>query len=226
LHSIFGHVPGLKVVIPSTPRMAKGLLISAIADNNPVVFLEHRWLYNIKQTVPEDMSGYPLDAAHVRGGGRDLTLVVNSDTYIEALRCLPALKAKNIKPEIIDLVSINPVDYRTILGSVRKTGRLVVVDVGTKAFGVGSEIIARVCEDEETYYALEARPVNIATQDCPCPMSPGLTEVYYPIADTILDQIMQMSGFLKTRIKRERRKDFHKLHMPSAENIDELEEWK
>lgn len=225
LHSIFAHIPGLKVVVPSTPRMAKGLLMTAIADNNPVVFLEHRWLYNIRETVPPGCYGYPLEAAHIRIG-KDLTMVVNSDTYIEALHCLPALRAAGIKPEIIDLVSLNPIDYRTILESVRKTGRLIVADVGTKALGIGNEIVARVCEDPETYHKLKEIPVSIATPDCPCPMSPALAMEYYPVADTILDSIAKMSDFLNLRIKREWRLNFQKLHMPSDENIDELEEWK
>jgi len=223
LHSIFGHVPGLKVVIPSTPSTAKGLLIAAIADPNPVVFLEHRWLYNIKQTVPADMGGYPLDAAHIRPG-RDLTLVTMADTYFEALRALPALKAAGIEPEIIDLVSLNPVDYVTILESVVKTGRLLIADVGTKAFGVGSEIAARACENLYVYRKLKAPPVIVSAPDCPCPMAPALSEAYYPVADTIIDAVAKMPGPW-TKIKREGRKDFHKLHLPPTENIDELEAW-
>ncbi len=221
LHSIFAHVPGLKVVVPSTPRMAKGLLISAIADNNPVIFMEHRWLYNLKQTVPEDRSGYPLDAAHIKPGN-DATIVTMADTYIEAYRALPALRAAGINPEIIDLVSINPIDYRTIFESVRKTGLLMVVDVGTKALGIGSEIVARVCEDEKTYRALGAAPVNISAPDCPCPMAPSLTEKYYPTADTIIEGFSKMGGFYNTKIKREKRTDFHKMHMPPGDNLDEL----
>jgi len=221
LHSLFAHVPGLKVVIPSTPRMAKGLLISAIRDNNPVIFMEHRWLYNVKQTVPPDDSGYPLDAAHIKIG-KDITIVTMADTYLEAYRALPILKAAGINPEIIDLVSINPIDYRTIIESVRKTGRLLVADVGTKAFGIGSEIVSRVCEDPRTYYNLRACPVNIGAPDCPCPMSPALTENYYPTATTILNHIQKMSGFLDIKIKQSERPDFYKIHMPSDDNMDEL----
>lgn len=221
LHSVFAHVPGLKVVIPSTPQMAKGLLITAIRDNNPVVFLEHRWLYNLKQTVWADGSGYPLSAAHVKPGN-DLTIITMADTYLEAYRALPSLKAAGINPEIIDLVSINPIDYRTIIESVRKTGRVLVVDVGTKSFGVGSEIIARICEDKETYWMLKATPVNIAAPDCPCPMAPSLTEKYYPTASTILDHVEKMEGFRKIESREEIPYDFHKIHMPPGDNLDEL----
>ena len=222
LHSLFAHVPGLKVVIPSTPRMAKGLLNAAIQDNNPVVFMEHRWLYGIKETVPEKYYTLSLDSSRVVRPGRDVTIVVNSDTLYEALRAVPTLETHGISPEIIDLVSINPIDYKTILESVRKTGRLMVLDVGTRAFGVGSEIISRICEDEETHNEMRAIPVNIAAPDCPCPMAPSLTENYYPTTSTILNHIRKMSGFLYPKIKLEARRDFYKIHMPPDTNLDEL----
>lgn len=222
LHSMFAHVPGLKVVIPSTPRMAKGLMIAAIQDNNPVIFMEHRWLYGIRETVPEKPFSISLDSCRVIRPGRDVTMVVNSDTLYEALKTVNTLKMHDIDPEIIDLVSINPVDYKTIFESVRKTRRLMVLDVGTRAFGIGSEIISRVCEDEETYYKLGAHPVNISAPDCPCPMSPSLTENYYPTAATILDHIGKMSGFLHPKIKHKKCTDFYKIHMPPGDNLDEL----
>lgn len=220
LHSIFAHIPGLKVVIPSTPRMAKGLLNAAIEDNNPVIFMEHRWLYGIKETVPEKYYTMPLGSCKVVRPGKDITIVVNSDTLYEALRAAVTLKTHGISPEIIDLVSINPVDYGTIFESVRKTGRLMVLDVGTRAFGIGSEIISRICEDKRSY-SLKARPVNIAAPDCPCPMASSLTENYYPTASTILNEIGEMEGFKKIDIEKTAY-DFYKIHMPSDENLDEL----
>lgn len=223
LHSMFAHVPGLKVVIPSTPRMAKGLLMAAIEDNNPVIFMEHRWLYGIKETVPENYYHYPLDSCRIIRPGRDITIVVNSDTLYEALRAVDTLKTHGIDPEIIDLVSINPVDYKTILESVRKTGRLMVLDVGTRAFGIGSEIISRICEDEKIFkfHYLKSAPVNIAAPDCPCPMAPSLTENYYPTTSTILDRVGEMEGFKKID-QGKRLYDFYKIHMPAGDNLDEL----
>ncbi len=221
LHSLFAHVPGLKVVIPSTPYMAKALMIAAIQDYNPVIFMEHRWLYGIKQTVPKGYYFAPLDSCRVIRPGKDITIVVNSDTLYEALRAVQPLKMHGIDPEIIDLVSINPVDYKTIFESVRKTKRLMVLDVGTKAFGVGSEIISRVCEDKEIYGDLEATPVNIAAPDCPCPMAPSLTENYYPTVSTILERIGEMEGFMEID-KDKKAYDFYKIHMPSDQNLDEL----
>lgn len=222
LHSIFAHIPGLKVVIPSTPRMAKGLLNAAIQDNNPVIFMEHRWLYGIKETVPEKYYFIPLDSSRVVRPGRDVTIITNADTLYEALRAVPTLKLYGIEPEIIDLVSINPVDYKTILESVMKTRRVMVLDVGTKAFGVGSEIISRICEDKEIYWSLAATPVNVGAPDCPCPMAPSLTENYYPTASTILDHIGKMEGFRKIECRDKRPPDFYKIHMPPDGNLDEL----
>lgn len=217
LHSIFGHVPGLKVVIPSTPRSAKGLLISSILDNNPVVFLEHRWLYNVKESVPEEYYSDSIDTCKIVKPGKDVTIVANSDTLIEALRCTELLRGSGIDPEIVDLVSVNPIDYRTIVESVTKTGRIIVLDVGTKACGIGSEIISHVCE--KAFDNLLAPPVNIAAPNCPCPMSSALAESYYPTADTIIEHISEM---FSVEIKWEKCTDFHRLHLPSDENLDLL----
>lgn len=217
MHTAFAHVPGLKVVVPSTPRIAKGLLITAIFDNNPVVFLEHRWLYGIKESVPPDRWAYPLDAAHIKIGS-DVTIVAMADTFLEAYRALPVLKSCGINPEIIDLVSLRPVDYKSIIESVRGTGRLIVADVGTKAYGIGSEIIARVCE--EAYDSLEAPPINLGAAESPCPMSTALTARYYPIADDIIDAVAEM---MDVEIDYEKRSAFKKLHVPPDDNFDILE---
>jgi pyruvate dehydrogenase E1 component beta subunit len=222
LHSMFAHVPGLKVVIPSTPRMAKGLLTAAIQDNNPVIFMEHRWLYGIKETVPEKHYSIALDSCRVIRPGKDITIVVNSDTLYEALKAVQPLRMHGIDPEIIDLVSINPVDYKTIIESVNRTRRLMVLDVGTRAFGVGSEIISRLCEDRETYWGMKATPVNIAAADCPCPMAPSLTEKYYPTTSTILDRIGKMEGYQEIKMRNKLRPDFYKIHMPADDNLDEM----
>jgi len=225
LHSVFAHVPGLKVVIPSTPRMAKMLLVAAIFNDNPTIFLEHRWLYGIKQTVPEDwerLYACRLDRSEVVKEGTDITIVANSDTLLEALRCVKPLQEAGISPEIIDIVTINPVDYCTILASVRKTGRLMVLDVGTKAFGIGSEIAARACEHIETFYCLKDPPVIIGAADCPCPMSTALVESYYPTAGTIIENIKRIPSFMKTKIKYVQNRSFRRLHIPPDDNIDEF----
>lgn len=217
LHSLFGHVPGLKVVIPSTPHSAKGLMIASIEDNNPVIFLEHRWLYGISETVPEEYYSQPLDRCKVVKSGKDITIVANSDTLIEVIRCAKTLMAHKIDPEIIDLVSVNPIDHETIISSVKKTGRLMVLDVGTKACGLGSEIISQVCE--KAFHHLKCPPINIATPDCPCPTSPSLTEKYYPTGGTVVDAVSQL---FHRDIPFEKCTDFYKIHLPSNENLDPL----
>lgn len=217
LHSVFGHIPGLKAVIPSTPSSAKGLLISSILDNNPVIFLEHRWLYNVSESVSEQFYAQPLDTCRIIKPGKDITIVANSDMLIEAIHCIKILKYYGIDAEIIDLVSINPMDYNTIISSVKKTGRLVVADVGNKACGIGSEIISNVCE--KSIVNLLSPPVDIGAPHCPLPTSPAQAENYYPTANTILHQI---SNMFDVKIKYDKCTDFYKLHMPLKENLDML----
>lgn len=217
LHSIFGHIPGLKVVIPSTPSAAKGLLISSILDNNPVIFMEHRWLYNVSESVPEEFYTEPIDKCKIIKPGKDVTIVANSDTLIETLRCTKTLMNHGVDPEIIDLVSVNPIDYNTIISSVKKTGRIIVLDIGTKACGIGSEIVSYVCE--KAFKDLLLPPVNIGAINCPCPMSTALTEHYYPTDDTIVKHISKMFNI---DIEYDKCTDFHKIHMPSDENLDLL----
>lgn len=217
MHSVFGHIPGLKVVIPSTPWMAKELLVAAIEDENPVVFLEHRWLYNIKESMLSHEYEYPLNRSLRIKEGSDLTIVAMADTLIDAMRAVPILQENGIDAEIIDLVSVNPFDHDMIIQSVIKTGRLLVADVGTRSYGVGSEIISTVCE--KRLDILKAAPVNLAAPDCPCPMSPALTEKYYPTADTIIDAAGRMCG---QKITRKKLYDFWQIHMPPDLDVDEL----
>jgi len=219
LQSIYGAIPGLKVVIPSTPRSAKGLLMSAIQDNNPVICLEHRWLYNIFESVPEEPYFQPLDKCEIVREGYSITIIANSDMLIESLKCVPILKENNIDPEIIDLVSINPIDHETIIKSIEKTGILLVVDSGNISFGIGREIIGKVKENIETWRLLNI--INLATPNCPCPMSSVLTEAYYPTAKAIIEAISKM---FKIDMKYDKQLDFNQLHLPQKEDIDKLKE--
>lgn len=185
LYGLFGGVPGLKVVIPSTPRMAKGLLISAVKDNNPVIILESRWLYKVKQDVPVEMFEEPLDEAKVLKKGTDITVVAYGDGLVSAIEACDLI-GKKASVELIDAVSINPVDYDTITKSVAKTGRLLCVDTAPSAFSVGSEVIAAVAKA----IPLKNKPIALSAPAVPCPTSTVLTESYYPtkvdIANTIL----------------------------------------
>ncbi|MBI3267039.1 MAG: alpha-ketoacid dehydrogenase subunit beta, partial [Chlamydiae bacterium] len=146
LQSWFAHIPGLKVVMPVTPYDAKGLLISSIEDNNPVIFIEHRWLHNISGPVPEEMYRVPLGKAKVAREGKDVTVVAISYMVLEALRAAEVLAEEGIQLEVVDVRTLYPLDETLILHSVRKTGRLIVADTSWKSFGASAEIIALVAE--------------------------------------------------------------------------------
>ncbi len=178
LHSWFAHIPGLKVVLPTTPYDAKGLLIAAIEDNNPVIFVEHRWLHNLNGRVPEGHYRVPLGRARVVREGDDLTIAAASYMTVEALRAAHHLEAAGISTEVIDLRTVHPLDEGPVLESVRKTGRLIVADIGGKNFGIGAEVVARVVEQALSY--LKAPPARIGLPDCPGPSTPALAQHYFP----------------------------------------------
>lgn len=180
LHSWFAHVPGLKVILPFSPADAKGLLISAIEDDNPVIMIEHRWLHNTFGPVPEGIYRSPLGKAGILRAGEDLTLVTFSQGVMEGLRTADALHRNGVEVELIDLRTLRPWDKETVLASVRKTGRLMVADPGWKTGGFGAEVTATVAE--EAYESLKAPPIRIAMPDCPVPTSWSLSVHCYPDA--------------------------------------------
>jgi acetoin:2,6-dichlorophenolindophenol oxidoreductase subunit beta len=190
LESWFAHIPGLKVVMPSNAHDAKGLLISSVEDNNPVIFLEHRWLHNIVDNVP--LGGYrvPIGKARVTREGRDLTIVAHSYMVLEAIRCSDVLKAKGISVEVLDLRSIRPLDTVAILNSVKKTGRLVVADNGWVHFGVSAEVISIVTEN--IFDKLLCAPERIGMNDSPSPSTRSLTQYYYPKAKNIAEIVCRV----------------------------------
>lgn len=177
LHALFAHIPGLKVVMPSNPYDAKGLMVSAIKDNNPVVFIDDRWLYGMEGNVPKDIYSVPIGKGLVKKRGRDLTIIASSYMVTEAMDCALKLKKEAIDVEVIDLRTIKPLDEDLICSSVRKTGRLVVVDGGWKAFGVSSEVSALVCE--KVYKYLKAPIIRVALPNIPAPSSSSLENAYY-----------------------------------------------
>ena len=191
-HSWFAHVPGLKVVMPTTPSDAKGLLISSIEDNNPVIFIEHRWLYNIQGEVPKGHYQVPIGKAKVSKNGKDVTIVSFSYMTLEALRAAEMLEMDGVSVEVIDLRTIKPIDYDTIFQSVIKTGKLVVADIGWYTGGIGGEIISKV--SEEMFSSLLAPPCRVALPDCPTPTSRELAKHYYPRAIHIAAAIRKMLG--------------------------------
>lgn len=196
LQALFGHIPGLKVVMPSSSYDAKGLLLSSIFDNNPVIFLEHRWLYSVKGPVPVNFYEVPLGLAHVLEEGKDLTLVGVSYMTLEAYRTAQFFKKRGIQIEVIDLRSIKPLDKETILKSVEKTGRLVVADTGHLTYGVSAEIIALATESK--FSALKSAPIRVASPDIPTPTSPALSKYYYPRSSDIARSCLKALGLKET----------------------------
>ncbi len=192
LYSLFGNVPGLKVVIPSSPKTAKGLLNSAVRDNNPVVYMEPRWLYGLKEEVSNFYYETPLDKARYIRRGNDITVVTYGDGVVDSIKAYDFLLTKGIQCEIIDLVSINPIDYDTVYESVKKTGRLLCFDTTNGVFNVGSEIIAKVCTNR--FSSLTQRPEQLSTPNTPCPTSTSLTEIYYPTRVDIINRVLSMLG--------------------------------
>lgn len=190
LQGIFAHIPGLKVVMPSNPYDAKGLLISAIEDRNPVVYLEHRWLHGIFGEVPEEIYRVPIGKAKILQEGSDLTLVTVSHMALEAWRAIQLIKNEGISTELIDVRSLRPLDEDTILSSLRKTGRLIVADPDWKSFGFASELLALVAE--RAFSHLKCPPVRIAFPDRIPPTSWKLANHYYPTCKHIAAEILKM----------------------------------
>ena len=190
LQSWFAHIPGLKVVTPATAKDAKGLLLSSIFDDNPVVFLEHRWLHNSESDVPEGDYRIPIGLANRIRKGRDVTIVGMSYMTVEAIRAADFLNEYGISCDVIDLRTVRPIDWDSILQSVRMTSKLIALDCGMPTCSVASEIIAKVSMD--AFDALTYAPVRIANPDNPEPVSFGLTKNYHPDAISIVDAVAKM----------------------------------
>lgn len=192
LHAWFAHVPGLKVVMPSTAYDAKGLLIAAINDPNPVVYLPDRWLNGCTDAVPEAMYEVPIGRAAIRREGRDLTIVASSYLAAESVKAAATLAERGIDAEVIDLRTIKPLDRDAVVTSVRKTGRLLVVDGGWKSFGVSAEVAAVACE--EAFDALRGPVRRLALPDTPAPAARSLEHGYYRHATHVVDAACDMLG--------------------------------
>lgn len=191
-YSWYVNMPGLKVVVPSTPYDAKGLIISAIRDNDPVVYLEHKMLLNVKGEVPEEPYAIPLGVAEVKKEGSDLTIVATGYEVTESLKAAAMVEGDGISVEIVDPRTLMPYDSDTILESVKKTGRLLVVDEGFRYCGYGSEIISMVVE--RGMDLLRDRPRQLTTRHSTIPFSPPLEEFILPNPTKIADEIRAMMG--------------------------------
>lgn len=208
LQSWFAHIPGLKVVMPATAYDAKGLLLSAIFDDNPVIYLEHRWLHNIEGEVPESDYRVPLGQAQLLSHGSEITIVSSSYMTIEALHAVDYLRKKGINCDLVDLRTVNPIDWPTIFTSVKKSGRLIALDTANQTLSISSEIIARV--SMELFHELKSPPLRIALPDYPTPTSPALSEPYYRRAEDIIKAVSKLLNItLDTRSLIDSRKTPH-----------------
>lgn len=190
LHALFAHIPGLKVVMPSTPYDAKGLMISAIKDDNPVVYIDDRWLYNMEGDVPEEVYTVPIGKGIIRREGNDITLVSASYMMSESCKAAQELMGKGIDVEVIDLRTVKPLDEKLLLKSVKKTGRMVAVDGGWKTCGIASEISALIVENAFKY--LKAPVKRVTLPDVPAPASSVLENVYYRKSKDIIQAIEEV----------------------------------
>lgn len=192
LQAWFAHIPGLKVVMPSTPEDAKGLLISSIFDEDPVLFLEHRWLHNMRSGVPPGDYRVPIGTAKRMREGSDITIVSMSYMTVEALHAVEHLAKLDIHCDLIDLRSISPIDWDMISESLVKTGKLLVLDSGSMTCSVSSEILARMSSDK--WNSFSSPPQRLTMPDHPEPTSFGLTKELFIRAEHIAKKIGEMLG--------------------------------
>ncbi len=188
LEAWFGHVPGLKVIQPSTPHDAKGLLLAAIEDPDPVLIFEHKLLYKMKGPVPEGHYTVPIGKAEIRRSGTDVTIVASAIMVHKALEAAETLAGEGIDVEVIDLRSVRPIDKDTIIDSVRRTSRLVCVYEGVKTLGIGAEISAIVAESEAFDY-LDAPILRLGGAETPVPYNPELEKATVPQVPGIVEAV-------------------------------------
>jgi len=190
LESYFVHCPGIKVVMPSTPEDAKGLLKESIRDDDPIVFLEHEHLYNTKGEVPPEEYTIPIGKAAIKRSGRDLTIVAYSNMVLTAQEAAEKLEKEGISVEIVDPRTLNPLDIHTIVASVKKTHRVIVVEEDWKTGGVGAEISSQIYE--HAFTALDAPIMRVAGKDTPMPYAKNLELAAIPQVEDIIQAAINL----------------------------------
>jgi pyruvate/2-oxoglutarate/acetoin dehydrogenase E1 component len=193
IHGVFAHTPGLKVVLPSNPYDAKGLMVAAIREDNPVVYVDDRWLYGSEDDVPEEIYEVPIGKGIIRKAGKDATIAATSYMVNLALEAAKEMEHEGADVEVLDLRTIKPLDKPLLLDSIKKTGRLVVGDGGWRSFGVGAEIEAVVFE--EAFDAMKRPPIRISLPDIPAPASRTLEEAYYSKVDDIVKAVKKVLDY-------------------------------
>jgi len=192
LHAWFSHVPGLKVIVPSTPYDAKGLLKAAIRDDNPCVFFEDKMMYKLKGPVPEEDYTIRLGVADVKRAGSDITLVATSSMVQVALGAATMLEESGISTEVIDPRTTWPLDEKTLVESVKKTSRAIVIDEGYERYGVTAEIASVIAEG--AFYHLDAPVKRMGAMHVPIPFSPPLEDVTVPTEQSVFEAAKRMCG--------------------------------
>jgi pyruvate dehydrogenase E1 component beta subunit len=192
LENYFQAVPGLKIVACSTPRNAKGLLKAAIRDDNPVLFFEHVLLYNLKEELPEGDYICPLDKAEIVRPGKDVTILTYSRMRYHVVQALKALEAEGYDPEVIDLISLKPLDMATIGTSVRKTHKVIIVEEGMRSGSIGASIIAEI--NDQLFDELDAPVTRLASQDIPTPYNGNLERLTIVQPEQIVAAVRDMMG--------------------------------
>ena len=190
LQALVAHIPGLKVAIPSTPYEVKGLMKAAIRDNNPVIIFEDKLSYQMKGEVPEEEYIIPLGQANVVSQGNDISLIATSSMVQVCEAAAVALARQGISAEVISVRTISPLDDATLVNSVKKTGRAIVVDQGHQSFGVTSELVARL--NEQAFYYLDAPLTRIGAMDVPIPFSPALEDLTVPTVEGVTARAIQL----------------------------------
>jgi acetoin:2,6-dichlorophenolindophenol oxidoreductase subunit beta len=185
-------VPGLKVVMPATPYDAKGLMLASIEDDDPVVFIEHRWLHPLHGNVPEGHYLTELGPVRRLREGRDVTIAATSYMVVEAVRAADALAQAGIGVDVLAVTTLRPLQPRGLLESVRRTGRLIVADTSWRSAGFGSELVALVAE--EAHSALVSPPIRLGTADTPVPTTPALSRFSYPRAPDLVRAVATVLG--------------------------------
>jgi pyruvate dehydrogenase E1 component beta subunit len=192
LHVWPAHIPGLKVVLPSTPADAKGLLKTAIRDDNPVVFFEDKMMFATKGLVPDGEYTIPFGVADVKREGEDLTLIATSSMVYVALEAAELLAGEGISAEVVDPRTLVPLDRATLAASARKTGRVIVLDEGHQSYGASAEIAAVVAED--AFFHLDAPVRRMGAMDVPIPFSPVLEDETVPTPERVLAAALELVG--------------------------------
>jgi pyruvate dehydrogenase E1 component beta subunit len=192
LHSWFAHIPGLKVVLPVFPQDARDLLLLSVQDDDPVIYIEHRWLHGIKGAVKGGKPRLPLGRAAIVREGKDVTIAAFSYMVLEALEAAKRLAEEGISAEVIDMRCARPLDADTLLASVRKTGRFVAADIAGASCGLASELVSVVSRG--AHASLQAAPEMVVLPDCPTPTSPALAAGFYPRAAHVLAAVRRTLG--------------------------------